>query len=284
MLEQYTIHNEFLKVAIKRKGAELCSVKDDSGTEFIWQAGTVWPRHAPNLFPIIGSLLNHEYTWEGKTYPLSHHGFARNLDFDMLHQSEHSICFVLQDSEATNASYPFKFTFLVTYTLEKNALKQTYRVLNTGEEQMPVSFGGHPAFNASPISEYEIVFNKVETAKSQLLQGPYISSEEMDVINGDRIQLTETIFDGDALIFENLNSDTITLKHKRSNYKVSMDIAEFPYLGIWAKPAAPYVCLEPWQGMADSIDHNKKFEDKKGIVRLEAKDEIARSFTMTFES
>ena len=93
-MNQFIIRNEELTVIINKKGAELCSVKDNNGTEFMWQAEAVWPRHAPNLFPIIGSLLDHEYTWQGKTHPLRHHGFARDLDFDMLHQSEHSICFV----------------------------------------------------------------------------------------------------------------------------------------------------------------------------------------------
>ena len=114
MISQYSIKNKFLTVKVNKLGAELCSVRDSVGTEFIWQAEEVWAKHAPNLFPIVGSLLDHEYTYHGKSYALSHHGFARNKEFDMLHQSEHSICLVLQQDEETLRSYPFKFTFLVS--------------------------------------------------------------------------------------------------------------------------------------------------------------------------
>ena len=130
MISKYSIQNKFLTVNINRLGAELCSVIDSEGTEFIWQAGEVWPKHAPNLFPIVGSLLDHEYTYQGETYSLSHHGFARNKNFELLHQSEHSVCLVLQHDEETLHSYPFKFTFLITYTLEANNLSQTFRVIN----------------------------------------------------------------------------------------------------------------------------------------------------------
>ena len=282
MLEKYTIHNQNLSVTIKRKGAELCSVKDTDGLEYMWQAGEVWPRHAPNLFPIVGSLLDHEYTYLGEKYNLSHHGFARNLDFDMLHQSEHSICFVLQQSEATLASYPFDFTLLITYTLTENSLQQTFRVINDSKSAIPVSFGGHPAFNAEPVDEYEILFSEEESKASNTLSGPYISDKTIDVIAGNKIVLTRHTFDNDALVFQGLKSKTVSLKHKNSSHEVKVDISEFPQLGIWAKPGADYVCIEPWQGLADLEDHNKRIEEKKGIVLIDSKAELAKSFTMTF--
>ena len=284
MLNEFSIHNEFLKVRIKRKGAELCSVIGNDGTDFIWQAESVWPRHAPNLFPIVGSLLDHEYTYEGESYSLSHHGFARNLDFDMLHQSEHSICFVLQQSDETLQSFPFNFTLLITYRLDGNALKQIFRIINTGDSAMPASVGGHPAFNAKNIEDYEIVFGEDETVKSNQLSGPYINDEEVDVIKNRSIQLDKHTFDNDALIFQNLHSRFVSLKHKLSNHEVKVDISGFPYLGIWAKPGAPYVCIEPWQGLADYTSHNKNILEKKGIVTIEKEEELERSFTMEFYS
>lgn len=282
MLEKYTIHNDSLTVTIKRTGAELCSVKDTSGFEYMWQAGDVWPRHAPNLFPIVGSLLDHEYTYDGKNYALSHHGFARNLDFDMLHQSEHSIAFVLTHNEETLKGYPFRFTLLITYTLLDNSLEQRFRVINDDTKSIPVSFGGHPAFNASPVSDYTIVFSEREDVKSNQLSGPYINSQEVNIIEGDTIKLDDNTFNNDALIFQGLKSKEVSLVNAASNHKVTMDISDFPYLGIWAKPGAPYVCLEPWQGLADYEKHNKKIEDKKGIVALGAGEEIKKSFTMIF--
>ena len=284
MISKYSIQNKFLTVNINRLGAELCSVIDSEGTEFIWQAGEVWPKHAPNLFPIVGSLLDHEYTYQGETYSLSHHGFARNKNFELLHQSEHSVCLVLQHDEETLHSYPFKFTFLITYTLEANNLSQTFRVINDDDRTLPVSFGGHPGFNASPINYFEIIFSEKEFIKSNQLSGPYINENEIDIIQTDRISMDKTIFDNDALIFQGLNSKEVSLQKKNSTYAVKMNIDEFPYLGIWAKPGAPYVCLEPWQGLADYLDHNKNIEHKKGIILLPFGEEIEKIFRMTFTS
>ena len=284
MISKYSIQNKFLTVNINRLGAELCSVIDSEGTEFIWQAGEVWPKHAPNLFPIVGSLLDHEYTYQGETYSLSHHGFARNKNFELLHQSEHSVCLVLQHDEETLHSYPFKFTFLITYTLEANNLSQTFRVINDDDRTLPVSFGGHPGFNASPINDFEIIFSEKEFIKSNQLSGPYINENEIDIIQTDRISMDKTIFNNDALIFQGLNSKEVSLQKKNSTYAVKMNIDEFPYLGIWAKPGAPYVCLEPWQGLADYLDHNKNIEHKKGIILLPFGEEIEKIFRMTFTS
>jgi galactose mutarotase-like enzyme len=284
MISKYSIQNKFLTVNINRLGAELCSVIDSEGTEFIWQADEVWPKHAPNLFPIVGSLLDHEYTYQGETYSLSHHGFARNKNFELLHQSEHSVCLVLQHDEETLHSYPFKFTFLITYTLEANNLSQTFRVINDDDRTLPVSFGGHPGFNASPINDFEIIFSEKEFIKSNQLSGPYINENEIDIIQTDRISMDKTIFNNDALIFQGLNSKEVSLQKKNSTYAVKMNIDEFPYLGIWAKPGAPYVCLEPWQGLADYLDHNKNIEHKKGIVLLPFGEEIEKIFRMTFTS
>jgi galactose mutarotase-like enzyme len=284
MISQYSIQNEFLTVRVNRLGAELCSVKDSVGTEFIWQAEEVWPKHAPNLFPIVGSLLDHEYTYHGKSYALSHHGFSRNKEFDMLHQSEHSICLVLQQDEETLKSYPFKFTFLVTYTLNANNLMQTFRIINDDDKTIPVSFGGHPGFNASPIDDFEILFSEEESVKSNQLSGPYINQNTIEIIQKDRIPLNESIFVNDALIFQGLSSKEVTLQKKNSTYAVKMDISEFPYLGIWAKPGAPYVCLEPWQGLADFLDHTKNIEQKRGMLILPIAGEVEKRFTMTFTS
>lgn len=282
MLNQYTIRNKHLIVTINRLGAELCSVVNTNGTEFIWQAEPVWPRHAPNLFPIVGSLLDHEYRYEGVLYTLSHHGFARNLSFDMLHQSEHSICFVLLHSEETLKSYPFMFTFLVTYTLEENRLTQTYRIINDDTKPMLTSVGGHPAFNASPVSDFYIEFSDRESVMSNQLSGPYINEELVNVIDQNKIELDDTTFDNDALIFQDLKSTYVSLKHKYSSYEVKMDISEFPYLGIWAKPAAPFVCLEPWQGLADFTTHDKNLENKKGIISIPVGEELTKSVEMEF--
>lgn len=280
MLDKFTIRNSFLEVSIKKKGAELCSVINTNGTEFIWQAGEIWPRHAPILFPIIGSLIDQEYIIDGKVFPLKHHGFARDIDFEMLHQSEHSICLVLQQNESTKAHYPFDFTLLITYTLDKNVLKQTFRVINNAEDDLLVSFGGHPAFNADPIEDFEVYFEDDAFKSCNLLEGPYISLNKESVVQNNILDITKDTFSRDALVFEGLKSKHVVLRNAKSNYKVKVNISDFPYLGIWAKPGAPYVCIEPWEGLADLVDHDKNFRSKKGVVVV--KDEICKSFTMEF--
>lgn len=282
MLTEYIIENDFLKVQIKKKGAELCSVKDRDEFEYIWQAEEVWPRHAPNLFPIVGSLIDHEYIYKDEKYNLTHHGFARDLEFDLLHQSEHSICLLLQQSESTLLSYPFRFTLLITYALDAKCLKQTFRVVNDDDRDIPVSFGGHPAFNASPIEDYSIVFSSDENVPSNLLDGPYIGISTTDIIQGDKISLDKNIFDDDALIFQGLKSEYASLVHNSSGHAVKVSISDFPYLGLWAKPGAPFVCIEPWLGLADFVGHSKKIEDKKGIEWVAEGEELDKSFEMEF--
>ncbi len=283
MIKEYIIENAELKVTVKRKGAELSSVIDKkSSEEFMWQAGEEWPRHAPNLFPIVGSLLDHEYIYEDEKYPLSHHGFARDLDFDMLHQSEHSICFVLECNDYTFKHYPFIFSLLITYTLKANSLTQTFRVINGDSKEIPISFGGHPAFNARPVDEYYIVFSEPESVVSNRLSGPYINEKELEIIDGNRIELTKEIFEEDALIFQQLNSEFVSLKHKKSKHQIKVNIKEWPYLGIWSKPGAPYVCIEPWQGLADFAVHDKNIRNKKGIIWLQTEQEISKSFNIEF--
>lgn len=284
MINQYRIHNKFLEVSIHRKGAELCSVKNTDQFEFIWQAGPVWQRHAPNLFPIVGSLLDHEYSYNSKIIQLTHHGFARDLEFNVLHQSEHSICFVLQQNQDTLVSYPFNFTLLITYTLNGNSLEQTFRVINKDTKKMPVSFGGHTAFNVHAIDEYEIQFECNEDVQANTLEGPYISDSKVDVIEGNKIPLDKHTFDYDALVFQDLKSDWVKLIHKSSTHEVKVDIHDFPHLGIWSKPGAPFVCIEPWQGMADLKSHNKDIIQKKGVLVLESNEEVSKTFTMKFTS
>lgn len=283
VIQQFEISNASLCVKVNRKGAQLCSVINAQQTEFIWQGGEVWPRHAPNLFPIVGSLIDHEYVYNGETIPLRHHGFARDLDFDLLHQSKHSACFVLQQSEETLPYYPFKFTLLITYRLRKNRLKQIFRVINTDDKPIPVSFGGHPAFNANPINQFTIELDEQE-AEPNLLEGPYIGEETVEVQHNKTIQLNRTIFNQDALIFQDVKSTKAVLSHSNTDYKVEVEYKDFPHLGIWAKPGADFVCIEPWQGLADLVGHNKEIRDKKGIVWIEKGQELEKSFSMTFNS
>ena len=149
---------------------------------------------------------------------------------------------------------------------------------------MPVSFGGHPAFNVHAIDEYEIQFECNEDVQANTLEGPYISDSKVDVIKGNKIPLDHHTFDWDALVFQDLKSDWVKLVHKSSSHAVKVDIRDFPHLGIWSKPGAPFVCIEPWQGMADLVSHNKDILQKKGVLVLESNEEVLKTFKMEFTS
>ncbi|MBR9917085.1 aldose 1-epimerase family protein [bacterium] len=276
---KYKIINQHLEAEFKRKGAELCSLKSiNNGTEYIWQAGDVWPRHAPILFPIVGSLKDHQYRLNGREFNLRHHGFARDMDFDVLHQSEHSIAFIIAESEETLRDFPFEFRFIVTYSLKENKLIQSFRVINRSPNKMPFSFGAHPAFNANPIQNYALKFIGEED-QPFTMETPYISNNNKEVVQNGVWKLDENSFDGDALIFKQLKSLGIELVNTENNKKVlSVHYKGWPYLGIWAKPAAPYVCIEPWFGLADVLGHDGNIESKEGIQWLEANKEFEAEF------
>jgi len=280
---RYFIENEVLKAEFDTFGAELRSVKNSSGFEFIWQAGEIWPRSAPILFPVVGTLKNHQYQFEGKTFEMTHHGFARDSEFEVLHQSAHSICFLLSSfGEPTKENYPFTFHFLVTYTLVENRLIQRFRVINKGEEAMPFSFGAHPAFNLQEGQQYEITFEKSEEALSYTIEDGLISEKMRSVIEKNTIQIAPDTFNEDALVFDKLQSNKVVLHNKEKSHTVSVTIQNFPYLGIWAKLNAPFVCIEPWVGIADFIDAQGDILHKKGMITLKVGEEFEREFRMVF--
>lgn len=285
MVDRFKIESQYLNVEVLSKGAEICSVMDKrSGVEYIWQAKDQWPRHAPILFPVVGSLKDLEYQLDGKIYQMKHHGFARDMEFKMLHQSEHSLSLILQNDESTWKSYPFQFALVVQYTLNGKELVQQFRVLNRSEISMPVCFGGHPAFNADPIEEFSVVFSQDETCKANRLDVPLISRQQIEAIKTDRIDLDASTFDSDALVFLDLRSDKVSLVRRSGDYRIDVDFKGWPQLGIWSKPAAPFVCIEPWFGHADFTDHNKVMEEREDTVWIKAGGEFKKSFIMTFNS
>lgn len=277
----YSIHNSFLKVSVKPKGAELTSVHHlESGQEFLWQADPdVWGRHAPVLFPIVGQVKGGKYTFEGKEYALSQHGFARDREFKIEHQSEDQISLSLTYDDGSLKVYPFKFKLTITYSLEGAKLKSTYKVENFDHSDMYFSLGLHPGFQC-PIEsslgfeDYYLEFNENESLDRLNLEGPFLKGETPKFLKGKRIDLKHDLFDDDALIFEGFQSSAITLKSDKSPRALEMGIKDFPLIGIWSKPnaGAPFVCIEPWFGVADELDGEKTYDQKKGIQKLEGKE------------
>lgn len=269
-----TLSNKQLTVCVNARGAELCSIKGANEFEYLWQADpAIWGRHAPVLFPMVGKLANNQYTLDGKTYELPQHGFARDMEFRLIEQSENSLTFQLLPTAETRACYPCEFDLQITYRLSGSTLHIQYAVRNTGSSPMPFSIGAHPGFTLpGPLEECFLEFVKLEELNAHLLgSNGLISDETIPILeNTNRLPLSKTLFDRDALIFMDARSESIRLGSTNSTRRLTVEFAGFPELGIWSKPGAPFVCIEPWYGYADTEQPYDDIKEKPGILILEA--------------
>jgi galactose mutarotase-like enzyme len=289
----HTIKNEQLTVTLQTKGAELVGLKTDA-LEFIWQADpNIWPRHAPLLFPIVGRLVDHEYVYNDKTYSMKQHGFARNNDFKVIAKTENSILF---EQIATNKSkeiYPFDFILNVKYTLLGTKLVTEYIVKNpSNDKDLYFSIGAHPAFSCpfeegQKRSDYQLVFDKKLAPKGQVNTKGLFEGDLLSVFSEKGIiTISDTLFDNDSFAFNPNPFSKVTFVHKPTQKKyLSVSFKNFPYLGIWSKRnVAPFVCIEPWHGIADKKSHNKDYKQKEGVKKLAPQDVFSCSFTIeTYE-
>ncbi|MBX3255837.1 MAG: aldose 1-epimerase family protein [Chitinophagaceae bacterium] len=273
----YSIENEFLKADIKSRGAELCGLTDRaSGINYIWNGDPAfWGKHSPVLFPIVGTLKNDTYYYEGKVFKLGRHGFAREMEFSVLKQEGHSIAFLLESNDATSRYYPFAFRFKITYSLHEKELRVTYHVSNPSGQSLLFSVGGHPAFAVpfvpgTSYGDYYLEFEFPETAGRWPISAKgLIEDSPVPLLNNSqKISLSKTLFYKDALVFKQLRSQQVTLKTAKGAGGLEMSYPGFPYLGIWAAKDADFVCIEPWCGIADSVNTNQQLADKEGINML----------------
>ncbi len=274
-----TIENKNLRVAIQPKGAELDSVfHKQYQLEYLWQGDAAfWGKKSPVLFPIVGTLKGNSYTYEGKQYTLPRHGFARDKVFIVEKQTVDAVTFLLKSDADTLKNYPYDFEFRVHYTLTANTLSVTYDVKNTTGSDMYFSVGGHPAFRLPLVedtvyTDYFIELNAVETSgryplsKDGLLElttNPFLE-------NTDKIHLHPSLFYEDAVVLKHLKSNSMAILSDKTPHGLRMDFEDFPYFGIWAAKNAPFVCLEPWSGIADSVNTTQNLVEKEGINKMEA--------------
>lgn len=275
----YEIKNSFIKAKIKSFGAELNSLqKIENDFEYIWQADAqYWARHSPVLFPIVGRLKNDSYFYKDKKYSLSQHGFARDKEFELIKKEDDCIEFSLKNDEETLKNYPFLFELNISYKLEKTKLIISYKVKNISEDRLYFSIGAHPAFNIS--SGDFLDFEDVRTSKRYFLddKGLIYKNEDLNFENS-KLYLDKDLFKHDALVFNDKNIKSIILRDKNSNKILKVKFKDFPYLGVWSKPnLAPFVCIEPWFGIADEENSNQNIEDKRGVQVL-LKDELFSCF------
>ncbi|GAB4420476.1 MAG: aldose 1-epimerase family protein [Bacteroidia bacterium] len=283
----HALDNGHLSLRIHPQGAELHSLRYRD-TEYLWQGDpAIWARRAPVLFPFVGRLKDDRYFYEGQSYPMGQHGFARDRVFTLAQETADSIAFVLHDDAQTRERYPFAFAFEVRYSLHDNTLRTTYTVHNPGTGTLPFSLGAHPGFRVplfpgEALTDYRIVFDQPLHAERHLLDyGLFDGRTEVVLDGSDEIPLTQTLFDRDALVFHELPATAVSLVSAQRGVCLRMSLAGFPFLGIWAKPGAPFVCLEPWQGLADSTDHSGDLLEKPGLRLLRGGETHQCSFDIT---
>ena len=276
----HNLQNDHLQISVSTLGAELQNmIHQKNKVEYLWQGDPAhWGRRSPVLFPIVGALKEGKYKAKGKTYEMSQHGFARNMEFELKESTENSLTYALASNEETLESYPYEFVLTIKYVLQENQLTVQFKIENPANKDLHFSIGAHPAFNC-PLypgeqrSDYSLQFEKSESISRQMIVGGTRNGETRPVLNRENtLDIAENLFDEDALIFEGLRSDRISIQ-KGDQPFLSMDFKGFPYFGIWSmSQKSPFVCLEPWHGIADHDDHSQQYAEKEGIIKLSAQE------------
>ena len=266
------IENDFLVVGVKDFGCEIASIKSKkTGYEFMWQGNPdIWGGQAPILFPIVGRLIDDKYTLDGIDYEMPKHGFARKMLWQFLGADGAEMKFRLSDTAETRTIYPYEFDLTVTYTLDKNILTVSHAIKNKTDNTMYFSIGAHPAFNCTIGDVLSFDENEtLHTEKIDLVKSLRLPDKTLVLDNEKDIVITEDIFNEDALILSDIKSENITLNLNETGKKISFYLGKAPYLGIWAKPRAPYVCIEPWYGVNDSTEKKDDISQKDAINSIE---------------
>ncbi|KIA98750.1 aldose epimerase [Flavobacterium sp. JRM] len=276
------ISNSKLTASIKHAGAELFSLKNNDNKEFIWEGNPdFWGKHSPVLFPIVGTLKNNTYTINDISYHLPRHGFARDMEFNLVSKTDESAIFSIQSNTESLKVYPFEFELQIIYTLIDSQLDIQYKVINKNNAKMPFSIGAHPAI-ALPgnFENYALEFEKKEPLKYSLLENDLISNKTKQLeTKENQIELNYQLFENDALIFKSLESNSLTILENNKPY-IKVDFADFPSLGIWTKENAPFICIEPWFGYSDTDENSGNLFEKEGIVTLDANQTFNSKFSI----
>jgi galactose mutarotase-like enzyme len=277
MVDVVTLQNETLGAAVSARGAELQRLHTTAGEELLWDGNpAVWAGRSPLLFPVVGNVKDDHITVRGQHYPLLRHGFARTSTFELVDSSGTHCTWRLRANAETRAHYPFAFRLEVSYALDGARLTMRATVANEGAESMPASFGFHPAFRWPLVQgvareDHEVRFEKPEPEPIRRLASGLLDGSEPTPVAGDRLALADALFERDAVIFDQPRSRRLTYGPASTSAKgrrLQLDFPEMPQLGIWSKPGAGFVCLEPWHGFADPVDFVGELAEKPGIVAI----------------
>jgi galactose mutarotase-like enzyme len=286
----FYLENKSIRIGIEPKGAEMQQLfHKGHQTDYMWNGDPAyWNRHSPLLFPIVGTLRDNTYFYKDRSYTLPRHGFARDREFAIESKSDKHLTFLLPSDETSLVVFPFEFALRVTYGLLPEGVSVTYRVDNPSRsEPLYFSIGGHPAFRVplapeTTYNDYFLEFDEQETApRWPISREGLIEREPQPLLEDTRmLALTKQLFARDALVLKQLRSTGVLLGSYKTGMGLRLEFPGFPFLGIWAAPNADFVCIEPWCGIADSVDSDRQWTHKEGIIRLEPGGVFARTWTI----
>lgn len=282
------LENESFSAKISSHGAELYSLYDKvTNIECIWQGDkNYWSWHAPICFPITGRVHNDKYTFEKKEYMLTVHGFARDCDFTLLKKTENSVSYELRYNSETFKKYPFKFSLIIEYKLLNTGISVNY-IVNNLEENKDIYFsiGLHTAYNCpllktDDLEDYELIFENDENCKRYFLVNGILSKKTEDLLNNEHIlSLNKEFFARDIVLLKDIKSEYVILKSKKTDAFIKVSYNNFKHIGFWTKPqGAPFICIEPWNGMADIEDEYVDFSEKQDILKLKKQESFECSY------
>lgn len=298
---RYLLENEELIIEIDSFGAELRSVKEKkTGKEYMWQADkTFWGRTSPVLFPFVGSLKEKQYTWEGIRYPMGQHGFARDMEHQLLSQEKQEIWFCLKSTEETMEKYPFSFVLSIGYRLEERCVSVLWKVDNPGKKTMYFSIGAHPAFflplqetkedseNYSKDKEgYRIYFggvNEIHHHGNTLDTGLAVKEDLVLPLHNGEAVITKEFFDRCTYMIEGKQTKEVGLVTPAGRRFVTVKF-DAPLFAIWSPEGknAPFVCIEPWYGRCDGVDFDGDLSEREFTNVLQAGETFRASYQMEF--
>lgn len=271
--DTYRIAAPGIAAVISAQGAELQSLRDATGQEYLWQAGPVWPRHAPVLFPIVGRLAGDTLRHEGQSFRMGQHGFARDRRFAWAARTAGACRLLLTDDEATRAQYPFAFRFAIGFAADADRLRVSYTLHNPAATVLPASFGAHPAFRW-PLCDgiakdtHTLTFAAPEPAPIRRLDGGLLKEDRFhSPIEGNALRLDESLFAADAVILDRVASRSGRFAAPEGP-AIEVAWQGFPQLGLWMRPPGDFLCIEPWHGFADPVGFAGAFTDKPGLFHV----------------
>lgn len=286
-MDSCVIQNLFLRASVKAQGAELCRLQTLNGTDLLWDGNpSVWPRHAPHLFPVVGRMKGDILRHQGAEYRMLPHGFARSLPFQMVRLTREDCTLVLKDNATTRAMYPFPFELRINIAVSGPGLRVVYELINPGKEPLPASLGAHPAFRWPILpgvakEEHRIKFEVPEAAPIRRQRDGLLDPNPHPTPVQDRVlKLSDDLFREDVLIFDQLRSRKVRFDAPGTPV-LEFTWEGFEQLGIWTKPGAGFICIEPWRGLPSPMDFTGEFSEKPGVFIIPPGGRRYFRYTMT---